>query len=77
MHRDVSAENIMLNQDGIGFLNDWDHGMPSLAGRVVHSARSVGQFLPMHYALLTISFDREIASLSPLHCQAIDSSLMT
>ena len=28
MHRDISVSNIMLDEDGNGVVNDWDHAVP-------------------------------------------------
>ena len=28
MHRDISISNIMLDEDGNGVVNDWDHAVP-------------------------------------------------
>ncbi|KAH8099780.1 hypothetical protein BXZ70DRAFT_1065294 [Cristinia sonorae] len=40
LHRDVGVENIMLNKDGKGVLNDWDHGVQLIPTRIPSEFRS-------------------------------------
>lgn len=53
LHRDVSPDNIMLDNDSVGFLNDWDHGVRVTEGRTVPdtATRSVST-LPALYIKL-------------------------
>ncbi|TCD69279.1 hypothetical protein EIP91_008214 [Steccherinum ochraceum] len=40
LHRDITPNNVMLDQDGNGVLNDWDRGIKIEPGRQTASARS-------------------------------------
>ena len=54
MHRDISAGNIMLDEDGQGILNDWDHGLhldPANEGR---HCRTVSVYLSFPSSSLTL-----------------------
>ncbi|CAL1708568.1 unnamed protein product [Somion occarium] len=40
LHRDISTGNVMINKNGRGVLNDWDHGVRLILNRVPHSFRT-------------------------------------
>ncbi|CAL1710003.1 unnamed protein product [Somion occarium] len=40
LHRDISTGNVMINKNGRGVLNDWDHGVRLVLDRVPHSFRT-------------------------------------
>ncbi|TCD71125.1 hypothetical protein EIP91_012073 [Steccherinum ochraceum] len=40
LHRDVSAANVMLDEDGEGVLNDWDHATKSHAAQTLAYSRT-------------------------------------
>lgn len=41
LHRDVSVGNIMIDEEGRGILNDWDHAMNVRNSKKRHPSRTV------------------------------------
>ena len=53
MHRDISSSNIMLDADGYGIMNDWDHCIHLHPDDVGMSRRTVSFGVAYGHHLLT------------------------
>lgn len=55
LHRDISVSNIMLDEDGNGIVNDWDHAVPLDPEHPEIDQRTVRSFSLVHLTKYTYS----------------------